>query len=160
MDTSCGTKLNTDRGILATHPDWHAGVVNTIFWSTCHVAHVQLIEAIVDSRVATSSALHAAADMYEDANCHDFVQKLRDAAFEASPSYQLSSKRGQELLSIFSKGSAAIRLALAQRAISGTEVESMLYLHPDAVSELIAKSFGSKDSYINPEFSDAEREYT
>lgn len=72
VDTSCGTNLNTDRGILATHPDWHAGITNTVFWSMCHVAHIHLIilEDVIDSGVATSSALHAATDRYEDANCH------------------------------------------------------------------------------------------
>lgn len=130
-----------------------------MFWSTCHVAHIQLIEDIIDSGVATSVALHAAADRYEDANCHDFVRKLRDAATEAPSMYQLSSSRGQELLRIFSKGSAAIKLAVARRAISCTEAECMLHLHPDAITELIAKSMGFKDAYINPEFSDARRDY-
>ena len=87
------------------------------------------------------------------------IQKLRDAATEAPSTYQLSSSRGQESLRIFSKGPAAIELAVARRAISCTEVECMLHLHPDAMSELIAKSMGFKEAYINPEFSDARRDY-
>lgn len=146
LDTSCGMKLNIDRGILATHPDWHADVITAIFRSITREAHMQWVEAIIGCGVATSLALRAAAHRYEGSNYHMFVQKLLDAADDAAPACGLSSTREQELLSICRKGPAAIQRALAQRAISCAELECMLVMYPEDAATLTARSVRCQDS--------------
>lgn len=141
LDTSCGTKLNTDRGILATHPDWHAEVVKAIGWSIDRKAHMQWVEAIIDSGVATPLALQATADNYECANYHEFVPKLRDAALRFKR--KLPDERSQQLLRIFSQGSAAINLALSQHSITDAEVDCMLQMSPEAAADLTDRSLVS-----------------
>ena len=146
LDTSCGTKLNTDRGILAMPPDWHAGVINTVFRSITREAPIQWVEAIIESGVAASLALRAAAHRYEDANYRMFVQKLLDAAEDAAPGCRLSSTREQELLSICSKGPAAIQRAVTQRAVSCAEIECMLEMYPEDAAEITARSLRRQDA--------------
>lgn len=157
LDTSCGTKLNCDRGVLATHSAWQDSVIETVFWNICCKVQTQWLEAVIDSKTATSGALQAAADSYDD-NGHmrfgNIAQKLRAAASESVSEGQLSSKRGEQLLSILCKGSAAIELALSQRSISSAEVDFMLQLNPDIAMELTARSLGRNEELSCGEFSD------
>ncbi|KAL3153133.1 hypothetical protein ABBQ38_012151 [Trebouxia sp. C0009 RCD-2024] len=103
IDTSCGTKLNTDRDILAAHPDWHAEVVDTVSWLLCGEVHKQWLEAVVDSGIYSRTALQATAERYEDGKFHGFMDKLRDAAARTRQR-KLSSKRGQQLIRTFCQG--------------------------------------------------------
>lgn len=142
LDLSHGTKLNCDRGVLATHPEMHAVLVKHIFRNICYEAHMQWVQAIIDSGVATSSALQLASDNYEAGNYHEFVQQLCKAS---KPKLKLPVKCAQYVLSILNKGLAAVKLAVSQQSVSSVEIEWLLQLSPEAASSLTAMSLGSKD---------------
>ena len=147
LDMGCGTQLNLDRGVLATDCESHAEAVKSVFYNVRFAAHVQWIQAIIDSGAATSSALHVAAENYEAGNFHSFVETLRSAA--AKQRCKLSSSRKRQLLSIFYQGPTAIRLALAQQSILPVEIERMLQLSCEAACGLTNILLGLKatDTY-------------
>ncbi|KAL0039298.1 hypothetical protein WJX79_002291 [Trebouxia sp. C0005] len=80
LDTSLGTKLNVDRGILATHSSLHADRVKSILGNITSTAHMQWIDSVIESGTVSSVSLEATADRYECGNYHDFVGRLRRAA--------------------------------------------------------------------------------
>ena len=156
-DMSLGTKLNCDRGVIATHSAWHDSVVETVFWNICCKVQTQWLEAIVDSKTATSAALQAAQNSYDEQGHRkfgNFAQKLRSAASDSVSEGQLSSKRAEQVLSILCRESAAIALALSQRAISRAEVEFVLQLSPDTATELTARALGRREDLTCGDFSD------
>lgn len=157
MDFSLGTKLMCHSGVIATHPRWHHTVLETVFWDKCAKIQTQWLEAIIDSKAATSAALRAAANSYDEhghGNLSNIVQKLRAAASDLVSEAQLSSTRGEELVSILCRGSAAVELALSQHSISRAEIDFMLQLNPDTASELTARSLGREEELSCGEFSD------
>lgn len=107
-------------------------------------AHMQWIDAVIESGTVTPLSLEATADRYECGNYRDFVGKLRKAA-EASK-FRLSYSRVMQLLAIFAKGPDAIKLAVLQHSISCAEIERMLQLSPEAASALTGRSLGDKDA--------------
>lgn len=109
--------------------------------------HMHWVEAIIGSGIASAAVLEAAATQYEGANYHNFGYKLRDGASAARGpgDDRLSTKRGQQLLSIFCQGPAAIKLAVTQQSISQAEVERMLEVWPDSAAGLTARSLGCKN---------------
>lgn len=120
---------------------------------------MQWVEAIIGSQTASAAVLEAAANKYEASNYHNFVYKLRDGACAARGpgDERLSTERGQQLLSIFCQGPAAIKLAVTQQSISQTEVERMLEAWPESAAGLTARSLGrkpTKTSDIDYDFSD------
>ena len=121
----------------------HAVLVKHIFQNICCEAHSQWIQAIIDSGVATPSALQLASDNYEAANYHSLVQPLYEAS---KPKLKLSVKRAQHVLSILSKGPAAVKLAVVHQSVSGAEIECLLRLSAEAASGLTAMSLGSKEA--------------
>lgn len=143
LDLGHGTKLTCDRGVLATHPELHSVLVKHIFRNICCEAHMQWVQAIIDSGVANSSALRLASDNYEAGNYHSFVEQLYEAS---KPKLKLPVKRAQYVLSILSMGSAAVKLAVSQQSISSAEIDCLLQLSPEAASGLTAMSLGSKDA--------------
>ena len=157
MEFSLGTALNCHSGVVATHPRWHDSVLETVFWNRCAKIQTQWLEAIVDSKAATSAALQAASNSYDEFGHGKFgniVQKLRAAASESVSEAQLSSTRGEELVNILCKGSAGVEVALSQHSISREEIDFMLQLNPDTASELTARSLGRKEDLSCGEFSD------
>lgn len=117
------------------------------------------VEAIIGSGTASAAVLEAAATKYEGSNYHKFVHKFRDGASAARGpgDDRLSSKRGQQLLSIFCQGPAAIRLAVTQQFISQAEVESMLEVWPESAAGLTARSLGRETADIDYDFSNKSK---
>ena len=112
------------------------------------------VEAIIGSGTASAAVLEAAATRYEGSNYHKFVYKLRDGACVAhGPGHdQLTTKRGQQLLSIFCQGPAAIKLAVIQQSISQAEVERMLEVWPESAASLTARSLRRRTADIDDDF--------
>lgn len=163
LDTSFGTKLDCDRGIVATHSAWHDSVVETVFWNICCKVQTQWLEAIVDSKTATSAALQAAQSSYDEHGQGKFGNIARQLCAAASDSVsegQLSSKKAEQVLSILCRGPAAIELALSQRSITGGEINFMLQLNPDTATELTARALGRKEELSCGELSDVPCTYS
>ena len=155
--TPAVAELNCDRRVATTHSAWHDSFIETVFWKICCKVQTQWLEAVIDSRIATTAALQAAQKRYNEHGRGKFgniAQRLRAAASESVSEGQLSTRRAQQLLSIFGKGSAAIELVLLQRSISSAEVDFMLQLNPDTATELTARSLGRNEESSCGEFSD------
>lgn len=152
LDTSCGNKLNCDRGVLATHPLMHADCVKRIMGSITLTAQLQWVSAIIESGTASTAALRMAAENHEGGNYHDFIVQLEEAAKKSKR--KLSIQRAMHLVGILRKGPAAVQSAVAQQSISCAEVEALLQLSCEAANGLTARSLGCNNACIYNEFTD------
>ena len=121
----------------------HDDVVQEVLWTITHTTQQRWINAIIDSGIASSTALRMAAENYEAGNYHSFVEQLRGAADKSK--HKLSIQRAKQLLSICCKGPAAIQFAVAQQSTSRAEIEAMLLISCEVAGGLTARTLGSKD---------------
>lgn len=140
LDMSSGTKLNIDRGIVASHSSRQATALEDA--NTCYVrrTHIKWMEAVIYSGAATAAALEHAANSYETSKDYVLVPSLRKAA--AASHCQLSEQRQLILIGIFCQGPAAIQRAVAEPSILSAEVDSSLHVLSEDAHDLTYKALG------------------
>lgn len=137
---SSGTKLNIDRGTVASHPSRHAQALEDA--KTCYVrrTHLKWLAAVINSGVATGAALEHAASSYETSKDYVLVPLMEKTA--AASHCQLSEERQLTLISIFCQGPAAILRAVAEQTILPAEVDSILRIISEDAHDLTHKALG------------------
>jgi len=140
LGMSSGTKLNIDRGIVASHPSRHAKALENAKMCYVRRTHLKWLEAVINSGIATGAALEHAANSYETSKDRVLVPLMEKTA--AASHCQLSEERILILIGIFCQAPAAIQHAVAQESILPAEVDSVLRIISEDAHDLTHKALG------------------